>query len=409
MTAAVLMLLAAAPAADPPATAVEAVHFAPGGPVRVRVAVRIGGRPTEAVWAEAVDALFRLADRNGDGVLDEAERKPFAAGRDQPEEIGGPVRPLRLTFGRGDERVTPEAFRTAVKAAGRGPVTAAATAGRADSDRLTDALFRLLDADRDGTLSAAELAAARDRLAGLDADDDECISDAELLGRPPARSAGPVVPQVADEEADAPADYLFQSGPPAADVKRLLAARGGDRATTLNRTEFGADPALFAALDQDKNGKLDPDELAAWLAHPCDGTVSLDLAESPPGGPVFDRPGLSVRLDPPAGVAAARRTSVPLLPLPPKDGGLDRKALDGRPGELLLFDLADRNGDGKLDAAEHDAATKAFAALAACRAEVTFADAGRGLFELLDRNGDGRLSPRELARAKDLGPVARAG
>ena len=45
---------------------------------------------------------------------------------------------------------------------------------------------------------------------------------------------------------------------------------------------------------------------------------------------------------------------------------------------------------------------KAGEPLGTCRAVVTLADRGRGLFELLDRDGDGRLSPRELNAAANL-------
>src|SRR5262249_35912063 len=50
------------------------------------------------------------------------------------------------------------------------------------AERINDAFFRLLDVNKDGRLSAEELAAAPQRLLHKDLDDDEMITVAELLG-----------------------------------------------------------------------------------------------------------------------------------------------------------------------------------------------------------------------------------
>jgi Ca2+-binding EF-hand superfamily protein len=432
LAVAALLALAGTVPADPPGTVLDAVHFAPGGPVRVRLRVTVAGRPADAVWAEAADRLFAFADRNGDGTLDAKERAAFAPpGRGRADdEVVLPDgltagRPLRLTFPKGDDPVDRAAFRAAVRAAGFGPVTAAAAAGRADADRLSDALARRLDADGDGALSPAELAAARDRLAAFDVNEDEYVTAAELLGQPPAdpRRVVPVPRGRAEPDPDAPAEFLFLApGPVGAAVKQVLTARGGERAA-LTRQQLGADERWFARLDRDANGKLDTDELAAWLRQPPDADVALDLpagdaaaapAAVPPaalaadaGGLVFARPGLRVRFEPAAGAAAAARgwqaTAARVTAVfegVAKDGAVERKQLDGvGAGFGGLFDLADRNADGKVDRAELTAALAAVGGLTGCRAEVSFADDGRGLFEPLDRDGDGRLSPRELIDA----------
>jgi Ca2+-binding EF-hand superfamily protein len=88
-------------------------------------------------------------------------------------------------------------------------------------------------------------------------------------------------------------------------------------------------------------------------------------------------------------------------------GSVERKSFMDRAVELAIFDLADRNADGKIDEAELNGAAKALALLAQCRAEVTLTDEGNGLFELLDQDGDGRLTPRELnAAVSALKPYA---
>src|SRR5262249_42993242 len=96
---------------------------------------------------------------------------------------------------------------------------------------------------------------------------------------------------------------------------------------------------------------------------------------------------------------AADRLRDQFKELAKEKGSVERKQLENQPSTLAFFDFADRNADGKVDAAEVEPARKALALLAGCRVDVSFADEGNGLFELLDTNGDGRLSPRELIEA----------
>jgi Ca2+-binding EF-hand superfamily protein len=65
------------------------------------------------------------------------------------------------------------------------------------------------------------------------------------------------------------------------------------------------------------------------------------------------------------------------------------------------FDLADRDGDGKLFKAELDAYLDRQSEAAASRVMLTIGDRGRSLFEILDTDGDQKLGLRELRRAHE--------
>ena len=81
---------------------------------------------------------------------------------------------------------------------------------------------------------------------------------------------------------------------------------------------------------------------------------------------------------------------------------IDRKQFNENPQlaeATTLFDLGDRNADGKLTAKEVETAIETLRPLIGCRVELSVTDQGRGLFDLIDTDGDSRLSPRELTTA----------
>jgi hypothetical protein len=447
--AAAFGLLAAVVAADSHSASTSdgsilaAVYFGPAGPVRLTFHVTLDGRPVDAVWAEAVDSLFNFCDANGDGVLDAAEWAVFAPPRRmRASDVNSAdaTSPLRLTFDAKGDSVTRQAFAAALRTAGYGPMSLKMVAGRPDSQQLSAALFRHLNRDADGRLSADELKGARERLAFLDVNDDELISSAELLGRAVTGTVRQPLGQgmaVEEQASDSPDLVVFSAdGGPA--VQQLLAARAGTRATALRPAEFGTGGSRFAALDKDGNGRLDVAELTAWLRQPADLEFDLSFGSgaarltprndasrgshyrTDAGGAVTaSLAGIQFRFDPPIGSRDAERIAwsestdrlrgqfrilaggtqvvrrnqlaTPSQSFPRAEGG--------QSGGPALFDLANRRGADQVRSDEIDAALKALVPLAGCRVTVTIIDRGGGLFELLDRNGDGQLSPRELVEA----------
>ncbi len=390
-------------------------YFAPGAPGVVELRPTFDGQPVAPVWTAAVNKFFDYLDRDGNGKLDEKERAVL--GQQSGRRRNDPAAAFaesdlagRLKFERDAEMVDKPAFAAALKAAGFGPVEVSFQAARDDAAALTNALFKHLDADGDGKLSANELAAARDRLAILDVNEDEWLTAAELTSRgvAPARQFVQPGRRPAPEPVEAnSADFLLLNGAGLPAVKQLLAARGKPKATTLSRAELGMAEKPFADADRDANGSLDTDELLGWLAakpiFAIDVRLAVDPSKStayPAGATAVAGTRFDVSAPTGAGVGAWTATAYQIragFKALAKDGRVAKANLKDQPALAGAFGFLDRDGDDALTEKELEASLAVLAALANCRAGFTVVDRGRGFFELVDANNDGQLSLRELA------------
>jgi Ca2+-binding EF-hand superfamily protein len=421
-------------------------------PLRIRLDVRFRGQPFQQAWADYMARLFDYADVNGDKSLtpDEAQRLPEAQvflsllqGRIAFfDQKGVPFAELDANK---DGKVSPDEMKAYYRKSGFGPLQTQPDPEQGLGQVLTDALFKHLDRDHDGKLSAQELAHAEKSLAGADANDDDLITPEELVpglefgfGRPVQRPGR-----------DAPAPVLSLVNPDDPSDKQaapLLSRYDKDKDGKLSRAEIGFDEATFAALDANKDGRLDATELAGWFKQPPDLELAVPLRgprppraasalaqfygardkEPPvevvaPGGRA---PALAASLragDDGALLLTAGATRVEFarergsqdnldnvrgffrerfqLALRDKKTYLEKKEAARDPFLKGLFPLLDRDGDGKATEEELNAFLDLLSRGATSFTVVVIGDRGACLFELLDANGDRHLNPRELRAA----------
>jgi Ca2+-binding EF-hand superfamily protein len=410
--------------------------------LRLAVHVEIDGKLLAVVWDTALRRLFDYLDRNGDGKLDrkEAARAPsalrirqlswgyFSTQQDTPiawKEFAGDEALATISF---------ERFAAYYRRHGLGLPMLAVGVEPPESP-LTRALLRHLDRKGEGRVSRRDWEAAEQTLASLDLNEDEVISPDELVADvpyPSVQGTNLLTPAAQGQRPDALRERSLllplPQGQGATWAEEVVRRRDRNGDSKLDRVEAGLPPATFAALDRDGDGFLDAAELANWptlledrdlvirLGRLAEGQAALEwrsagkvLAQALPGELLrADLAGthLALGLGSPrvltqfAGYRTAARQR-----FKEADGngaGIVDSAEARRSTFAPLrtqFDLADRDQDGKLTAAEWDAWLDLQEALLAGQVVLSVVDQGRGLFEFLDADRDGRLSRRELRSA----------
>jgi Ca2+-binding EF-hand superfamily protein len=449
------------PAADkdlPPAEPQTLVYIGETRPILLRLHLMIDGKPYAASWDSFMKKLFDYADVDRNGTLSPKEaalvpslevlRIPFQNFIANIDGARSAVSFAELDADK-DGKVTFDEFKAYYRKVNFGAFQTRGTEGAGKSGQLTEVLFKALDRNGDGKLSRDEFLNADEVLHRFDSDEDEMISQAELVPdtNPYARV------RFAGMNTDVPASPAFQlvaSGDPGGMLaKALLMKYDKDKNGKLSRAESGFDEATFARIDLNKDGQLDGGELSKWAAGPSDLELTVRLGGLPPkprpggllgavvasNGPALDTavevtPGKSWPLASAArpqgdgivfahGVAqidvrgdnAGRFTPVNGLrnfyvqqfnnTLKDKKDYITREEANRANFISGLFGLADRDGDGKLTLKEFNNFFDTIGAGSGAFATLSVADHGAGLFELIDSNRDGRLSIRELRTAWD--------
>jgi Ca2+-binding EF-hand superfamily protein len=465
LPAAVLALAGMAAGAAPPKSGTERdvqdfVYMGDKGPVLLRFHVIMDGKPFIEVWEAFMGRLFAYLDQDGDGVLskDEASRvPPVQALFNNLPNIPDPLdknhdgKVTREELAEWYRRVgaTPFRFRTGSAPQEQVVVRFVGQPQPMSADALNEKLFALLDTNKDGKLSRAELSQAPAILSRLDLDDDEVVSVAEMNGDVDRSNENGFVVAAALIDAQQTKKgspfVMVSPGPGSKDLARELLAHyapKGKRSAVrkLTRKDLGLDEATFAKLDADEDGALDAEELAQFARRPPDLKIRVRIGKKADSEAAIELVLPQGETSPMAKAVRQGRDGTLLLELGnsqiqfgPADtsgdlqyavvvrqqylaqfraadrdnnGYLDKTEAEQNLQFRSLFRIMDRDGDGKLFEKEVMAYLDKMKelqedAVQSC-ASLAVKDQGRGLFDMVDADSDGRLSLRELRQVVKL-------
>jgi Ca2+-binding EF-hand superfamily protein len=392
--------------ADEKPADLELLLLGGNSPLRLKLEVEISGRPWKQVWDEHFAALVAYCDRDANGLLDkqEARRLPSVQALREVLSLGflaplGEAPDWQQVDADRDGKLTAKEVAAFYRCEGLAAPLVGAGVMPFSAD-LTGSLVRLLDADGNEDVSEAELRQAPELLSRLDRNDDELIGAGELVSRVlyPGASGSVLLrpwrpdPALPASLAQFPAFVLPQDGKNRVDAEMVVQRLAGKKAA----------PAT--------------DVVCHWKSTAAVG-ARLSLVQSPTAKQatfadlsVISQPGIQIFLRDDEGrlsEAIERVTSHYAFEFTESDGDSDGVLTAEERGEeskadwSWLLNSADRNADERLARDELEAWLALQGKLAAAQALVTVLDAGRGLFELLDANHDGGLSRRELHDAAD--------
>jgi Ca2+-binding EF-hand superfamily protein len=397
----------------------DVVVLLDGGPLHMRLHVGLGGVSLAAARRQYVVQTMALLDTDKNGKLDrdEADRSPLlrTKRRKSAEPFLDKLRAQTPLIQRDIERKV--------------DVIAGALVGFRDemSSAKNDVeVFKLFDANANGSLEIAELGAAAELIMSKDEDGDQCVAFQEFFPPPPPvdpmqaalLAVNPPIPQLASHS-----DLVFQfkGDTPA----RLLKKYNRRLDQGLDASELGWTSDRFSALDQDASGLLDARELAELAAAEPDVELNVDLrAVETSGGQIGFAGGHSQRLDDATRPDYAKVASSGAVVtfshrnLDPVTDSIETamrefNTMDADANGYLsldevaerirfqreLFELMDVDDDKKVFADEMKQYIRARAEPKAATCIMNLYDTGNGFFMALDSNADGRVSEREKRNA----------
>jgi Ca2+-binding EF-hand superfamily protein len=412
----------------------DLIIFTDSRPLLVRMHVKTDGKPFRQVWRDNLIRVFGELDRDLDGVLnkDEASRVPDLDGVDPRFRLANPRATVTPLVADAAGNVSRETY---LDHCAKSDAAAFSTRVGQGQSQLSTALFALLDANQDQRLSAAELRAAETSLRRRDYDDDEIITDGEIL--PGQNSFGAIGLDRAIVAPTGRSPFVLVINPSSRTTEladALLARYDANKDGKLNvaagdSPELRLDAESLAHLDRDADQSLSRDELARYGEQKPDVELQYEVGASATKmepvrlNPVFSgesppmpRAELKYvvntgddslefrRADQPAGMA--RQFAVGQIPFQNLDsdnnGYLDENEARRFQFIGISFKAMDRDGDGKVFKEEFEAYNQRQNAAAATRVALEVTDDGRQLLELIDKDRDNRITLRELRAAAEV-------
>jgi Ca2+-binding EF-hand superfamily protein len=356
-----------------PAAAAEPVTLVFPGEVSVQFEIAVDGAPADRAWHDFLERLFRHFDRNGDGKLDAAE-----VGRMWALPLPGrKTLPMAFTPMDADKDgfVSLAELKHYCESGGFTPIVAILEPSTDDDARLAKLLLDELDMNRDGKLSAAEIARLPTLLDKYDRNDDERLRIGDLLSAAPRG----VVRN--------PNEPGIRPGKPEPKGATVRLGFGKSSGATIEAGKTGVALAADA-------------EALHVLRGPAGGWIAGVTAHRRMADMKRVREFLLTLFD-------ANRGDRPHLSLVDIDDDLSLTALRS------LFPFADRDRDGRLSHSELVEYLALMELGVAAQVWIVVRDHGRNPLPLLDSDGDGILDVREVRRASALlaatggGPLPR--
>lgn len=420
------------PDADPEDDKERFLLLAPTGPILIEAHVTVDGKPFRMAREKLVDELLAAADTNGDGKAEWEEA--LASSQFRFANYGRPVpqgQQLQVAVKQYDGNQNGDVDREEVRAFldRLGGATFQLSATPYGYNRQPD-VRELIDQDKDGAISAEELAAAADRLKSRDANDDDILDAVEIRGD--VYAGNRVLQQRGTGGRAAIRTSAAHLLGPAADLVSLYESMKQRYAKDgkITPENLPAAAKLLKSLDLNENGEFDAGEaIGLHLAKP---QLVLEVKLFSNAG---DKPEVIVKSQVKAlarlGGAQAPSDSITLAGYgaelgvtgsatrqtanykasaermitqydADKNGYLEKKELEGNANAryfVAQFDAWDADADGKVFAAEIEADYDRRLAPMMTRVIATGADLGVSLFSALDASGDNRLGLREMRGA----------
>ncbi len=412
----------------------------PRAPLIVEATVTVDGKPFRHLREKLVDEMLVNADVDKDGkaTWEEAVKSPrFTFGRfSAPNQQA--IQNYIKTFDTNKDTLVdaPEARKFLAQYSG-GPaftVTRGYGYSRAVAFQANGRLYQsgnvradvkgLLDSDKDGVLSAEEIAAAGERLKSRDADDNDLLYANEIAGS--AQQGGRNVQVIRRGTATyQQTGILLGPAVQASAVFSALRQKYKNKDNKVTADSFGTLPGLFKQLDENKDGQLQQNEVLELNKVKPHIQIAVNLGKNEDAKPIslvsldpsveksgevkdrtisLKRPGLNLGLAVPQSRNVNYNfatTAERYMQRYDKDNNkyLDEKEMAGNLARQ--FKMWDADNDGRVYAKEITEMYTRMRAPQMSQVRAQVAEQGNSMFLALDETGDGRLSLREMRTAHE--------